>query len=73
MPAKEGIDPAFIYAFKRTGTIVTESNKHRLTEKQLRQWNEAIDEYQHKVDSGKVIRWVEGAIQIGVSRCRSAR
>jgi hypothetical protein len=45
----------FIYAFKRTGRIVTKSNKHRLTEKQLRQWNDAIDEYQHRVDSGKVI------------------
>jgi hypothetical protein len=28
--SQEGIDPAFIYAFKRTGTIVTESNKHRI-------------------------------------------
>ena len=53
--AQAGINPAFIYAFKRTGRIVTESNRHRLTEKELRQWNDAIDEYQHKVDSGKVI------------------
>jgi len=50
-----GINPAFIYAFKRTGRIVTESNMHRLTEKELRQWNDAIDEYHHKVDSGKVV------------------
>ena len=50
-----GVDPAFIYAFKRTGRIVTESNKDRLTEKELRQWNDAIDEYQHRVESGKVI------------------
>ena len=48
-------DPAFIYAFKRTGRIVTESNKHRLTEKELRRWNDAISEYEHKVDSCKVI------------------
>lgn len=53
--ARAGIDPAFIYAFKRAGRIVTESNKHRLTEKELRQWNDAIEEYQHRVESGKVI------------------
>ncbi len=53
--AQAGISPAFIYAFKRTGRIVTESNRHRLTEKELQEWNDAIDEYQHKVDSGKVI------------------
>jgi len=53
--SQAGTDPAFIYAFKRTGRIVTESNKHGLTEKELRQWNDAIDEYQHRVDSGKVI------------------
>jgi hypothetical protein len=53
--AQAGINPAFIYAFKRTGRIVTESNRDRLTEKELQQWNHAIDEYQHKVDSGKVI------------------
>jgi hypothetical protein len=44
--AQAGINPAFIYAFKRTGRIVTESNRHRLTEKELREWNDAIDEYQ---------------------------
>jgi hypothetical protein len=27
----------------------------RLTEKELQQWNDAIDEYQHKVDFGKVM------------------
>jgi hypothetical protein len=53
--SQAGIDPAFIYAFKRTGRIVTEHNKHRLTAKELRQWNDAIDEYQHRVHSGKVI------------------
>ncbi len=29
--------------------------RHRLTEKELRQRNDAIDEYQHKIDSSKVI------------------
>ena len=53
--AQAGTNPAFIYAFKRTGRIVTERNKHRLTEKELRRWNDAITEYEHKVDSGKMI------------------
>jgi len=53
--AQAGVNPAFIYAFKRTGRIVTESNKHRFSEKELRRWNDAISEYEHEVDSGKVI------------------
>jgi hypothetical protein len=53
--AQAGINPAFIYAFKHTGRIVTESNKHRLTEKELRRWNDAINQYHRKVDSHKVI------------------
>jgi len=50
-----GISEAMIFAFKRTGRIVTEGNKHLLTPEELREWNDAIDEYQHKVDSGKVM------------------
>ena len=53
--AQAGINPAFIYAFKRTGRIVTESNKHRLTENELRRWNDAISEYEHMVAFGNVI------------------
>jgi hypothetical protein len=52
--AQAAVNPAFIYALSMPW-IVTESNRHRLTEKELQQWNHAIDEYQHKVDSGKVI------------------
>ena len=53
--AQAGINPAFIYAFKRTGKIVAESNRHRLTERELRQWNDAINEYHRKVEAGQVI------------------
>ena len=53
--AEVGISEAMIFAFKRTGRIVTEGNKHLLTPEELREWNDAIDEYQHKVDSGKVM------------------
>ena len=50
-----GLDPVVIYAFKRTDRMVTDSNKHLLSKRELRQWNDAINEYQHKVDSGKVV------------------
>ena len=52
--SQAGIDPAFIYAFKRTGRIVTEGNKHLLTPEELREWNDAIDEY-HRRESGEVV------------------
>ena len=49
-----GISQAMIFAFKRTGRIVTDRNKHLLTSEELREWNDAVDEYHRKVDSGKV-------------------
>jgi integrase len=52
--AEVGISQAMIFAFERTGRIVAEENKHLLTSEELREWNDAIEEYQHKVDSGKV-------------------
>jgi hypothetical protein len=39
-----GISQAMIFAFKRTGRIVTERNKHLLTAEELREWNDAVDE-----------------------------
>ena len=50
-----GLDPAVIYAFKRTDRMVTNSNKHLLSKKDLRRWNDAIDEYHRIVEPGKVI------------------
>ena len=52
--AEVGISQAMIFAFKRTGRIVTEANKHLLTFEELREWNDAVDEYHRKVHSGKV-------------------
>jgi len=49
-----GLDPAVIYAFKRTDKMVTDSNKHLLSKKELRQWNDAIEEYHRTVEAGKV-------------------
>ena|SRR5919198_5675902 len=54
-----GLDPAVIYAFKRTGRMVTNSNQHLLSKKRLRQWNDAIDEYHRTVgppELGEVVR-----------------
>ena len=34
-----GISQAMIFAFKGTGRIVTERNKHLLTAEELREWN----------------------------------
>ena len=40
-----GSDPAFIYAFKKTGRIVTTWNKDKLTDDELWEWQRAIEEY----------------------------
>lgn len=41
-----GLDPAMIYAFEKTGLLVTEQNEHLLSEKDLDEWGSAIDEYE---------------------------
>ncbi len=41
-----GIDPAIVYAFEKTGLLVTEQNQHLLTESDLAEWEAAIDEYE---------------------------
>jgi hypothetical protein len=40
-----GIDPRLIYAFRRTGLLVTEENLDRLSSRDLRDWRAAIEEY----------------------------
>lgn len=42
------INPAFIYAYEKTGRIVTEDNQHLLSEADLAEWQEAIAEYERK-------------------------
>ena len=34
------------YAFEKTGLLVTEENQHLLPEKDLAEWEAAIDEYE---------------------------
>ncbi len=43
---KAGIHPPLIYAFEKTGLLVTEENQHLLPEKDLAEWEAAINEYE---------------------------
>lgn len=45
---KAGLNPTFIYAYEKTGRIVTEENQHLLSEADLAEWQEAIEEYEMK-------------------------
>jgi hypothetical protein len=42
-----GLDPALIYAFEKTGLLVTEQN-HLIPENDLAEWDAAIQEYRRK-------------------------
>src|SRR5215469_15089679 len=44
---ESGLDPALVYAMNKTGRIVTEHNMQFLTDADLQEWNDAIDEYHH--------------------------
>ncbi len=48
-----GIDPAIVYAMNKTGRIVTETNVQFLTDAELQEWNDAVDEYHQKIESGE--------------------
>jgi hypothetical protein len=43
-----GLDPAFIYAFEKTGLLVTKQNQHLIPEQDLAEWDAAIEEYERK-------------------------
>jgi hypothetical protein len=45
---RAGLNPAFIYAFEKTGRLVTEQNQHLLPEIALDEWQAAIEEYEAK-------------------------
>jgi integrase len=42
---KAGIDAKLIHAFRRTGFMVTEQNRDRMSPQHLREWQAALDEY----------------------------
>jgi hypothetical protein len=43
-----GLDPAFIYAFEKTGLLVSEQNQHLIQDEDLAEWDAAIEEYEAK-------------------------
>jgi hypothetical protein len=43
-----GIDPAIIYAYEKTGRLVTEENQNLLSDADLDEWDAAIEEYEAK-------------------------
>ena len=47
-----GIEPAIVYAMNKAGRIVTETNVPFLTDAELQEWNDAVDEYHQKVEAG---------------------
>jgi len=50
---KAGIRPELIYAMKKTGRLVTESNQHLLTNEELQEWRDATEEYLALVEKQK--------------------
>ena len=45
---KAGLDPALIYAFEKTGLMVTEANEHLIPDKDRAEWDAAVLEYRAK-------------------------
>jgi TRAP-type C4-dicarboxylate transport system substrate-binding protein len=41
---KSGMDPSYIYAFKKTGLLVTTENWDKLSPEDQAEWNAAINE-----------------------------
>jgi hypothetical protein len=41
---ESGMDPALVYAMNKTDRIVTEQNMRFLTDADLQEWNDAVDE-----------------------------
>ena len=43
-----GLDPAVIYAFEKTGLLVTEANEHLISDVDRAEWDAAVLEYRAK-------------------------
>ena len=43
--AEVGADPAFVYAFRKTGVYLCPENEKRVSESSLRAFDAAVDEY----------------------------
>lgn len=47
---ESGVHPAHIYAFRKTGRMVSEENRERLSAADLQEWHSALREYERKTD-----------------------
>jgi hypothetical protein len=45
-----GIDPSIIYAYHKTGFLVSEENLHLLSPEETEEWRGAIEEYEQKLE-----------------------
>lgn len=48
-----GLDPAVIYAFEKTGLLVTEANEHLISDMDRAEWEAAIREYEARQEEGE--------------------
>ena len=53
--ANVGIDPAIMYAFRKTGRIVTAHNQQFLSKEELTEWQDAVEEYYSTIDARKIV------------------
>jgi len=49
---KAGVRPEMIYAYQKTGRIVTRENSKHLTKAELREWTDAVNEW-HRLHEEK--------------------
>jgi hypothetical protein len=49
-----GIDPAIVYAMNKTGRMVTEANLEFLSDWELQEWNDAVNEFRQKIEAGEI-------------------
>ena len=49
---ESGMDAALVYAMNKTGRIVTEQNMQFLTDAEIQEWNDAVDEYHQMIRLG---------------------
>ena len=47
---ESGVHPAHIYAFRKTGRMVSEENRERLNAAEVKEWHSALKEYERKTD-----------------------
>jgi hypothetical protein len=48
-----GAAPSVVYAYRKTGFIITERNFKKLTPQEQEEWNEAIDEFYGRLEDGE--------------------